>query len=235
MESSPLELLVFDELSDCPYLPGQIARLPHRLPTALSPEDFDQRLQAGDRRSGPFLYRTRCPQCTACEPIRLDVDRHRLGSSQAKAWKRGNALLEAVVQEPVLDDERVNLFNKHRLLRGLAKDDKELDHDGYANFLVITCCQTQEISYYAEGKLVAVAITDFGANALSAVYTYYDPDFTALSLGTYSILRQLELCRETGRQHLYLGFFIADCAAMRYKGNFHPHERRVNGVWSEFE
>lgn len=235
MESSGAELLVFDELTPCPYLPGQTARLPHRLPSVLSPADFDVRLQNGDRRSGPFLYRTQCPHCSACQPIRLDVAKYQPHRSQVRTIRRGNGLLRSVVQDPLVDEERVALFNKHRDLRGLSHDDREIDEDGYANFLVITCCDTREIAYYHGDDLVAVAIADFGENAISAVYTFYDPEFRGVGLGTYSILRQLELCRESQRQYLYLGYYIADCDAMRYKGTYRPHERRIDGVWQEFD
>jgi arginine-tRNA-protein transferase len=82
---------------------------------------------------------------------------------------------------------------------------------------------------------VAVAICDAGAASLSAVYCYYDPQFRGVSLGTYSVLRQVALCRQTGRRHLYLGFFIGQSPHMSYKAQFHPHQRRVGGVWLDFE
>jgi len=234
MESGDGELLVFDELTPCPYLPGQTARLPHRLPSVLSPRDFDLRLAEGDRRSGPFLYRTQCPNCNACEPIRLDVQKFELHRSHKRTWKRGSSLVRSVVQDPIVDQERIDLFNKHRQLRGLDHDDHEIDENGYANFLVISCCNTIEICYYHEEQLVAVAIADIGETSLSAVYTFYDPEFTAVGLGTFSILRQIELCKMTARKYLYLGYFIGDCQAMRYKGTYRPHERRIGGKWQEF-
>jgi arginine-tRNA-protein transferase len=85
-----------------------------------------------------------------------------------------------------------------------------------------------------EGQLAGVAIVDRSAHALSAVYCYYDPQLSRLSLGTYSILKQLELCRQWGLRYLYLGLFIAECSSMRYKASFLPHERLVRGRWEPF-
>jgi leucyl-tRNA---protein transferase len=79
-----------------------------------------------------------------------------------------------------------------------------------------------------------VAIVDAGRTSLSAVYCCYDPEFSGVSVGTYSILREVQLCRETGRRYLYLGFFIAQSPHMSYKGRFHPHQRRIAGQWREF-
>ena len=80
-----------------------------------------------------------------------------------------------------------------------------------------------------------MAIVDAGRTSLSAVYCYYDPEFSLLSLGTYSVLRTVELCRQTGRRYLYLGFYISQSPHMAYKARFHPHERLVDGQWRIFE
>jgi len=68
-------------------------------------------------------------------------------------------------------------------------------------------------------------------SSLSAVYCFYDPDYDALALGTYSILKQVELCRDWGLRYLYLGLYIGDCERMRYKSRFTPHERLLDGSW----
>jgi arginine-tRNA-protein transferase len=148
--------------------------------------------------------------------------------------RRGDALLRVKIGEPVIDQNRVRLFNLHRDVRGLSSGDSALDHQSYAEFLTDTCCHTVEFSYWHENKLVAVAIADLGQVAVSAVYCFYDPAFKLLSLGTYSVLREIEFCRETGRRYLYLGFFIAESPHMSYKARFRPHQRLVDGIWTEF-
>src|SRR3954447_17685558 len=124
----PWEIVVFDAPHACSYLPGRTARLPYRRPVArLSPEQFDQRLAEGDRRSGVFLYRTQCPTCRACQPIRLDVNQFRADATQRRMDRRGDALLTTRIGPPVVDRDRVRLFNLHRDVRGLTSDDSPLD------------------------------------------------------------------------------------------------------------
>lgn len=232
----PPEIVIFDTPHPCSYLPGRTARLPYRHPVqVLTPEQFDQRLSEGDRRSGVYLYRTQCPACRACQPIRLDVTRFRPDATQRRIERRGDALLDVKVGPPRVDRRRVRLFNMHREVRRLAHDDSPLDETAYADFLTRSCCRTIELSYWHAGELAAVAIADAGRTSLSAVYCYYDPHFTRLSLGTYSILRQVELCRATGRRHLYLGFYVAQSPHMSYKARFRPHQRLIEGTWSDFE
>ena len=85
--------------------------------------------------------------------------------------------------------------------------------------------------YFLDQRLVAVAIVDRGATSLSAVYTFFDPDLERLSLGTYSILKQIDLCRRWKLPYLYLGLYIAKCPTMVYKARFVPHERLLDGAW----
>lgn len=200
----------------------------------LSPEEFDGRLEEGDRRSGVLLYRTQCPGCHACEPIRLDVTRFAPGRTQRRILRQGDQCLITSVGPPIVDQRHIDLFNKHRRLRNLEHGDGPIDEEGYTHFLTETCCDTWEISYFLHGRLVCVAIADVGESSLSAVYCYFDPELSRLSLGTYSVLKQVELCRQSGRRYLYLGFFVALSPHMSYKAKFHPHERRVDGRWREF-
>lgn len=231
----PPEIIVFDAPHPCSYLSGRTARLPHRHPVErLAPERFDQCLAEGDRRTGVFLYRTQCPTCRACEPIRLDVARFLPDATQRRMARRGTELLAVRVGEPLVEERRIALFNQHREVRGLASGDTPLDELSYAEFLTESCVQTLEFSYWHEGRLVAVAIADAGQQALSAVYCYYDPHFRLLSLGTYSILRHVDFCRATRRQFLYLGFYIAESTHMSYKARFRPHQRFVGGQWVDF-
>ena len=43
--------------------------------------------------------------------------------------------------------------------------------------------------YLLDGKLIAVGVIDILPHCVSSVYLYYDPDYSFLSLGTYSALR----------------------------------------------
>jgi arginine-tRNA-protein transferase len=68
-------------------------------------------------------------------------------------------------------------------------------------------------------------------NGLSAVYSFYDPDFHRRSPGRYSILFQIEEARRRGLEWLYLGYWIKQCRKMSYKDEYHPLEFYVDNDW----
>lgn len=230
------ELVVYDALEACPYLPGRRARMPLRLPTRpLMAEEFDLRLDEGDRRYGMFLYRTCCPHCTACEPIRIAVADFQPTRRHRRILRRNDRLLQLRLARPAVDAPRLVLFNRHRRERGLSEREFDLDGGAYREFLVNSCCDTVELSYWRDDQLVAVAIVDRGRESWSAVYTYFSPDEQRLSLGVYSILKQIELCRQSHVRYLYLGLYVAECPRMVYKAEYLPHERLIGGRWRRFE
>jgi len=233
--AQPSEWVIYDAPTRCPYLPDQTARLPLRMPLRpLRAEEFAERLRAGDRRQGSLLYRTNCPTCHACEPIRIDVNDFLPNRTQRRVFRRCEAQIECLIGPPTTTPQKVTLYNRHKRERGLLLGDGLAHAQSYAQFLVETCADTIEITYRYKGALVGVAIADRAADALSAVYCFYDPDYGRFSLGTYSILKQIALCRLWKLRYLYLGLYVAECHAMSYKANFQPHERRIGGHWSRF-
>lgn len=237
LDRDPPEVVVHDEESACAYIAGETARLPLRLPIAhLEGPSFDRRLEGGDRRHGSLLYRPSCPRCRRCEAIRVDVQAFRLGRTHRRVLRRGDASLTIERGVPEVSPERLALYEKHKRERNLhAVGEPPIDAISYQRFLVDSCTRSFELRYLHDGRLVGVAIADRGADALSAVYCYYDPELSDLSIGTYSILKQIELCRAGGLRHLYLGLYIADSPVMSYKARFLPHERLVGGAWQRFE
>jgi leucyl-tRNA---protein transferase len=101
----------------------------------------------------------------------------------------------------------------------------------FRSFLLSQWCDTLFVRSWLGDELVAVAVTDRQPDALSAVYTFFDPAEDARGLGVFSILQQIELCRRLGLAHLYLGYWIRDCQKMRYKTDYRPIELFANGAW----
>ena len=230
------DIVIIDETEPCPYLKGETARMPLCMPLAkITPAQTDVRLMHGYRRTGEFLYQTNCPNCCACESIRVDVEEFQFSRNARRVLKKGDNKFTQDIGDLKADAERVALFNRHRRARGLAKRDTDIDIEEYVWGFVRSCLDSFEILYRYNGQLAAVAICDIGKNTLSAVYTYYDPELLSDSIGTYSILKQIQLCSARHIEHLYLGYYVEQSPHMLYKNRFKPHERLINGEWVRFE
>ncbi|POI30290.1 hypothetical protein CIB84_005960, partial [Bambusicola thoracicus] len=76
--------------------------------------------------------------------------------------------------------------------------------------------------YWLDGKIIAVGVIDILPYCVSSVYLYYDPDYSFLSLGVYSALREIAFTRQLHEKtpdlcFYYMGFYIHSCPKMRYK------------------
>ncbi|XP_015202275.1 arginyl-tRNA--protein transferase 1 isoform X2 [Lepisosteus oculatus] len=83
--------------------------------------------------------------------------------------------------------------------------------------------------YWLDGRIIAVGVIDILPTSVSSVYLYYDPDFSSLSLGSYTALREIAFTRQLHQKapklcYYYLGFYIHSCPKMRYKGQYRPSD-----------
>lgn len=92
--------------------------------------------------------------------------------------------------------------------------------EDYRQFLYCDWSDTRFLELRLHGQLVAVAVTDFMGNGLSAVYSFYNPEFAKRSLGTLCILKQIQYAKEIELDYIYLGYWIKDHEKMHYKSNF---------------
>ena len=198
--------------------------------------EFDRRLENGDRRQGVLIYTPECPNCQACEPIRLDLEKFRPGKTHRRILRCGDRNLRMSVDSPAVDQKHFELYKRHLFGRGLSRrSDDSISLITLRYFLSNTSVQTFAMRLYFDDDLVAVAVTDYGETSFSAHYTFYDPSYSALSLGTYAILKQAWMAQELGYRYLYLGLYVEQNAHMRYKARFHPHQRRISGRWVDFD
>lgn len=223
----------------CGYWPERPARdlvLDPRDPRL--PQWYALALGWGFRRSGDIVYRPHCGACRACTPVRIPVAGFAPDRAQRKCLRR-NADLRMRVCPAERSDERLALYRRYLAMRhagGGMDDHGAVEFD---QFLVGSWSRTRFLEFRraspdGAGELLAVAVTDVTADALSAVYTFYDPDHAARGLGTYAILRQLQWAAEEGREHLYLGYWIDGHPKMDYKRRFRPLQAFDGRGWHPF-
>ncbi len=99
-------------------------------------------------------------------------------------------------------------------------------------FLLSRWADTQLLSIHDGQQLLAFAVTDMLDDALSAVYTVFDPEYSQRGLGTYAVLSQIDYCRSLSMDYLYLGYWIDGHPKMDYKSRFAAMETYdIEGGW----
>ena len=219
---------------DCPYLPDRIAQSRGFAAASFVPEVYHDLMNVGFRRSGTLFYQPICRGCRECTPIRIPVDRFVPSKSQRRAL-RHNADLIVEIAQPVPTTEKFDLYRRYASQR--HRDENASDPVGFCTFLYNSPVNTLEFAYRdSGGKLLAIGLCDICTHSLSSVYFYYDPAESRRSLGTCGALREIQFARDSGIPHYYLGYWIADCATMRYKTDFRPNELLYpDGIWRENE
>ncbi|NRA62703.1 MAG: arginyltransferase [Psychrobium sp.] len=214
----------------CSYLADRQEQLVVVHPTQeLSSELYRQLMAQGFRRSANQVYRPQCPTCKACQSLRIVIDDFKPSNSQ-KRIRNKNADLKINIAsntKPIYFELYSDYINaRHKTGSMYPPTIDTMESFTKCSWLDIVFLET-----YLDDKLVSVAVCDLLDDALSAVYTFFDPSLDKRSLGSFNILQQVQLAKQLNRQYLYLGFQIDDCAAMNYKKNYRTNERFINFQW----
>lgn len=182
-------------------------------------------LDHGYRRSGYVMYRPICQGCSECKILRAPVATFKKSKAQRRIWNRLADRIEVRTQRPRASREKLRLYRDY-LLYQHGSTDGAATPTSYKAFLMDSCLggDTLEMEYYLDDTLVGVGIVDRLEDALSSVYFYFHPDYAGYSLGTWSVLYEIESARRWNYTYYYLGYYIADCTAMNYKRRFRPCE-----------
>jgi len=225
-----LELLISGE-HPCNYLPGRQARTVFLDPQAPLDERIYGLLAAhGFRRSGPHVYRPHCGACRACVPLRVPVKDFQPDKTQKRVARR-NRDLSLRLLPAAFHPEHFQLYTRYLSARHPGGGMDSLGEAEYSQFVLCPWGRSWMLEFRLGARLAAVAVTDELPDALSAVYTFFDPDLSERSLGTFAILAQVEEARRRGLDWLYLGYWIAASRKMAYKERFRPHETLGASGW----
>ncbi len=224
----------------CPYLDGRMER---KLFTALQ-GDQAQRLndalsKQGFRRSQNVLYRPSCAECSGCLSARIRVADF-VPSRTHRRILKANAGLSRNATSPWATEDQFALFRRYLDVRHADGGMADMDVFEFAAMIEETPIKSRVIEYSRAPRpgetgrpLACVALTDVFDDGLSMVYSFYDPDLVAQSLGTFAILDHVAIAREAGLPYVYLGYWVPGSRKMGYKANFPALEIYKGGVWQD--
>mgnify|MGYP006205102017 CR=1 FL=1 len=219
--------------SPCSYLGQQHEQLVFLLAEQpISASLYQQLLQINFRRSGEQVYTPHCPSCQACQSVRINPQTFALSKSQRRLLNKAKRRQwhYRLAEQPQDYFELYSRYIKHKHADGTMYPPDQAHLDA---MLSCSWLKVGFLEQYCDNQLVAVTVVDVTEQALSAVYTFYEPDGAGRknSYGNYGVLWQIEQAAKLNLPYVYLGYWISDSPKMSYKAAFKPHELRVDGEW----
>jgi arginyl-tRNA--protein-N-Asp/Glu arginylyltransferase len=232
--------------SPCPYLPGKEERKVFTHLVGEKAGGLNNLLtHGGFRRSQSIAYRPACESCRACVSVRVVSEDFRPSRNMRRIAERNEDII-GEMRGSTPTSEQYSVFRSYLDARhrdGGMADMTVLD---YAMMVEDSHVETRVIEYRRRGPdssinsrgtgaLLAVALTDVLNDGLSMVYSFFEPDEEARSLGTFMILDHIARARRMGLPYVYLGYWIRGSRKMDYKGRFLPQERLMAQGWVRVE
>jgi arginyl-tRNA--protein-N-Asp/Glu arginylyltransferase len=177
------------------------------------------------------MYRPACPGCNGCVPVRIPVAEFNMSRSQRRVWGK-NRDLSISVGKTRATDEHYDLFSRYQNSRHQGGEMATMSFSDFRAMIEDSVVQTELVSIKnSDDQLIGACLIDDLTRGYSAVYSYFDPDEEQRSLGTFCVLWLLDRAQKQELDHLYLGYWIAECAKMAYKSRFKPVEHLGTNGW----
>lgn len=191
-------------------------------PEKLTPEELDDYLARGWYRMGQTIFTTHflCfnERFYSALWIRMDLQQQdRFSKSQRKLMRRNAERFITRVQPANINREKERLFQRYRshfpgVLAPSLRDsllDGE-DYNIYTTFeITVTDRRTQ--------RLVGLSFFDIGQDSAASISGIYDPDFNQFSIGYYTMLLEIEYCRNNYIRYYYPGYVVPGYDRFAYK------------------
>jgi len=193
-------------------------------PQSLSPSRLDKYLASGWFRSSYMLFRSQLmcldEDIYSLVNIRLRLEDYQPKKSLRRVWKRCHNRFQVVIRPAIIDKEKEALYQQQKpYFQGFIFDSLELFMN--AN-LEKTVFETWEISVYDTrdfpNKLVAVSFFDIGKTSLASIIALYDrANYAKYSLGTYTMLLEIEYGIKHHFKFYYSGYILEHPSPFDYK------------------
>lgn len=202
---------------------------------AVSGEELDLLLEDGWRHFGQHFFRYNLgiydDELRLVLPLRVRLADFRLSKSQRRVLRR-NADAETAIGPVILDDETLDLFDRHkqRFLTGAPSSIYDFLSREREPVEVL------ELSVRRDGRLIAASFFDVGKTSISSIYGMFDPEETTGSLGIFTMLEEIAYAISSSKTHYYHGYAYEGSSFYDYKKRFSALEMYAwRGNWRPYD
>jgi arginine-tRNA-protein transferase len=209
----------------CSYLQNRKQKMHYKIIQNIDTKSSQDFIERGYRRFGEMYFRPICESCNECQSIKIDVDNYLFSKSEKRVLKKASHL-QIYIQKPTLTHEHLHLFEKyHRYMHHKKGWDYNPTSANHYNdsFVKGSGDFGYEVLYFEDKKLIGIDLIDILEDGISSIYFFYDPEYLKLSLGKFSLLKQIELAYQLKKKWIYLGYYVQECDSLSYKGDYKPY------------
>lgn len=202
----------------------------------VSPAELDRYLESGWRHFGTHFFRYNLgiynDEIRRVIPLRVRLSESKPSKSQSRVLRKNSGLRTEI--GPIQITQAVeDLFERHK--RRFKQHPPESLYTFLSAAPANTPCVGLELAVYEHDRLVAASFFDAGKSAVSGVYAVFDPEQAHRSLGTFTMLKEIEFAIEGGRQFYYQGYCYSGESFYDYKRRFRGTEAfDWNGGWKPY-
>lgn len=147
--------------------------------------------------------------------IRLKLEGYALGKRQLKRYNQIQNRFRVTSDQVKIDASKEALYQTHKeKFKGFIFHSLEqVIYDNRPEGLF----DTREICVYDGGRLIAFSFFDIGEKSMASIISVYSPGYDKLSLGMFTMMREILLAQEMGLDFYYPGYIFDNNSAFDYK------------------
>ena len=228
-----LPIFLLTKASECPYISSRIEK---RLATDITNIKYlhDKLALSGFRRVENWMYRPACDNCNECKAYRVNIKKFIISKSFNRVLNKNLNISYKISPNKALKSYFL-LFKKYQKERHYGGSMSMMKFNDFKAMIEVSPINTKIIEYRNEKNiLIGIMLFDYQNDGLSAVYSFYNPNYNKNGLGNYMILKLIDLAKKINLKYVYLGYYIKNVEGMNYKKRFSPGEIYQDGKWIKF-
>ncbi len=236
-QDNAIKMLTLVEPHDCSYLDNRKAN--SIFLDSNTPPNWQQYCQLshmGFRRSGTHYYRPQCPACDECKSCRVITNQIDLSGKRFKRILNKAKSFTINICPAHFSTEHYDLYQKYICTRHADGEMYPPTTDQFKSFLVGEAQYNKFLEIRdQDNNLISCTAIDFLNDGISAIYTYFNPEFDKYSPGTLAVLHLCNIAKNNNLTYIYLGYWVKDSPKMSYKTQFKPIEIFIEDEWRVLE
>ena len=207
-------------------------------PRSLSRTRYDQYLASGWFRGSVMLYKMDLlcidERLFSVVNIRMNLEHYAPTARQRKVMRRVESRFTVTYGHAQPNANKEALYAQHKArFKGFI-------HNTLSEYLSAgfqgTVFDTREVCVYDGDRLIAVSYFDLGDQSMASLLGLYDEAYGKYSLGTYTLLKEAEYGKRTGRKWFYPGYILDQQSDFDYKLKLGAMEHyTANKRWAKLE